>query len=241
MRGTVNESSVFRCIQALDIIQDVFEVGLFSWLVATEMAASPEGVAIFNFQTLPDMCSLYGLQTARNNEENVYTIGTIEIKTRISASSLNSVARYARSEPYVYRWSSTELQEMVPRDHLCQILHQCNVLNVNTALYACASETGLLFTVLIIVDDVQLSLASSAIESQLNLCLRWAHEEPWEIPSFASPYWKEIYQSHQPIWKVLHNHINIHGPLRPLRLIRNGCQALYSKLKCGVDCLTKFR
>lgn len=97
------------------------------------------------------------------------------------------------------------------------------------------------YTVLVLVETSLLSTASPDLTMQLRDCMTWEHEGDWKIPSYVPPYWRDIYLLHQPLRQLLNRQVYDYGQLTPLRLIRNWCQVLYSKLKCGVDGLTKFR
>lgn len=71
----------------------------------------------------------------------------MENTTRISDSSLNEVLHHSGGTIYSGDWDTSIIEQVVTGDHLFQVMHQCAVLGVNTAVYACASETGLLYTV----------------------------------------------------------------------------------------------
>lgn len=77
----------------------------------------------------------------------ILALGMVETKTRVSVSSLSEVVHNSASKFYSAQCNSPDITAAVPQDHLLQMMHQCVVLGVNTALYACAAETSLLYRV----------------------------------------------------------------------------------------------
>lgn len=81
---------------------------------------------------------------------------TVEIKTRVSASSLNEVIHIGDVYSSIEKWHSPRMRYVVPHDYLLQTLLTCTVLGTNTALYACAPETSLIYTSVVYVRGRQL-------------------------------------------------------------------------------------
>lgn len=80
---------------------------------------------------------------------NNYAVTTLEIKTRLSNTSVNEVTSFIICTPYVYEWNAEELRTIVPSEHLCQVLHQCVVTRYNTVLNVCASEPTITYCTMI--------------------------------------------------------------------------------------------
>lgn len=105
-----------------------------------------------------------------NCEGIALSLATLEIVTPISAISINQYQIYARKDPYIGNWEDPEIQKLIPNEHLCQVLNQCYVINVNIALYVCACETDVMYHVILRVDDHVLIMADSALKSPLSTC-----------------------------------------------------------------------
>lgn len=135
MTGTVNYSNVMTAIQELPFVVTLFSVGLFWPIICPHVACPPDGIALLDLSTTNGAEHWQSIKTVYTDIAKVAVAATVEIKTRITNNSLNSVARFARVELYTFKWSSAEVQDLVPRDYLCQVLHQCSVMNLNVVLY----------------------------------------------------------------------------------------------------------
>lgn len=47
--------------------------------------------------------------------------------------------------------------------------------------------------------------------------------------------------SRRPFWSIMKRHVHIHGPLRPFHVFPHALQAVYSRIKGGVDATDQFR
>lgn len=239
MRGTINENCVLSALEGMPWVKAIREVGLLSRREETYWAASPDAVAVL------DLLQVRGAEgwTSRDiilHDETRVSVATVEIKTRVADTTVNDGSSHVSVTPYVGAWNSAQILRVVPSDHLGQILHQCYVLGVNVAVYACASETGLLYTAIIHVPNSAIAIARSAYGSIID-CLRWAHTQQWTVPRFCSDNEKRTIMSQRSLWIPVNGHVLSKGPLPPVKVFRHGLQVLYSKTKGGVDGVTQYR
>lgn len=99
----------------------------------------------------------------------------MKIKTKVSDPLLTEYVHLAASTVSAEGWDRSISDDVVPRDHLVQIMHQCAVLSVNTALYASASETGLLYADVINFGRCDILVTHRAEIDAVGTCLMWAH------------------------------------------------------------------
>ena len=89
-----------------------------------------------------------------------------------------------------------------------------------------------------------LNEALKETEKKFSDLIGWAHaaaEDPsqLEIPKFASKESKSQMKKKLNEWFYFNNHVNENGPSLPLKVIRHGSQVYCSKVKTGVDGLSK--
>lgn len=68
----------------------------------------------------------------------------------------------------------------------------------------------------------------------------WAHSVDGVTPPGTNTDTKRVINERLPFWRLVNDHVSLHGPLSPLKLLRHGSQSFYSKTKCGVDGATKY-
>lgn len=94
---------------------------------------------------------------------------------------------------YVGEWDSDHIREVVPPYHSLQILHHCIVPGFNTALFACDSETGLLYTAVVYVRGNHLIRANRTESAAAGSFLLWAHSMGCCVPIFKAIKVKELF------------------------------------------------
>lgn len=89
-RGSVNEEAVTSALLGLSCVSHITPVGLFARTEEPLLAAIPDGVADFDLTTLPEAASWIVEKSVLCHGKKL-ALATVEIKTRISAASLNEV------------------------------------------------------------------------------------------------------------------------------------------------------
>lgn len=170
--------------------------------------------------------------TVTDLDGNSYAVWSLEIKMLLSDGSVNEVKPLVRTTPYVNEWNSAKIREVVPNEHLCQIIYQGSVLKLNIVLYFCASETAILYYAVIHIQDYLLNMARLGIVLQIGPCIDWAHERSTLcIPTFIVTTWKDVINSHLPMWQTINDDVREHGPLPPINLFRTDCKRFTLKLR----------
>lgn len=81
-----------------------------------------------------------------------------------------------------------KVQNIVPLQHMLQIVYQCFVLNVNIAVYACVWETALLCPALISVSNEDLQRVRDMYAEDMHDCFQLAQDTTRTVLSYASPW-----------------------------------------------------
>lgn len=76
---------------------------------------------------------------------------------------------------------------------------------------------------------------SSAVGSTDALCVTWAFEPEPTPPAITNRSLRRTIVSNMPFWRAFNGWVTPNGPTPPVRLLRHGLQAAYSRTKCGVD------
>lgn len=87
--------------------------------------------------------------------------------TSLSSSSVWLYPTYVQPETYSGEWDSAHMLFMITLEYIGQIFLQYYVLRVNIALFVCASETAVLFVVLIQGSNPSVLLAHSWIHMRI--------------------------------------------------------------------------
>lgn len=142
-RGCVNEGKSTASLLVFDFITSSLDVGLLARRSEPYCASCPDRIALIDLTNVGDAEGWVIHKSIIHNGTTI-ALATIEIKARVSASSLNEVLHRVGDTLVAGGCHSPYVRNSVPQDHLLQMLHQCAVLWVDTAMYQCASETGLL-------------------------------------------------------------------------------------------------
>lgn len=90
-------------------------------------------------------------------EQRKCVVATLEIKTRVWDSTLSTAEKFHREEPYIENIQCQKIKEVVPIEHMLQMIYQCVVLNVKLCLYVFVSESGIIYSAILFVDRTVLS------------------------------------------------------------------------------------
>jgi len=239
MRGSANEEPVMCAIRSKLYVRDVFDVGMVASKQDGYLACSPDGIALLNKSSFPDWN--VDVEGAVETGEDSYVLATVEIKTRVAATSLGESSALSTSELILCDVGDDKFRKYIPREHMGQLMHQLVVLGFGLALYVCAAETGIIYVVLVrCSSNVRLTFRT-VLTTTASPILQWAHTDDRVIPAFVKEEHKNIIETKLHFWKVVNEHVAENGPFVPLKLFKHAAQSFYSKTKGGVDGASEMR
>lgn len=165
----------------------------------------------------------------------------MEIKTKVAAATLSASASDCRSAPIFCKLGDETCNRLVPEDHLMQVLQQSVVFHSSFSVNAVASETGILYTVVISTLLEQRSAALNAIVDIGRNTLSWCGDHATLPEGIEDNQTKYVLENPLDFWKLLNRRVMMEGPFLPLKLFKHATQSFYSKTKGGVDGSTQQR
>jgi len=223
-KGTKNEKAVVKALRRQPWVRDLWEVGLVAMKDQPWIAVSADGVAT--------------VQRPEKNREDIMTV-TVEIKTKIASGPLQSARNVRRRQGTNYFECTVGTQlwfDSVPAEYRGQVMHQAVVFGFEATLFVVASVTGIIYSTLVLVPE---SARDAYLRSLLIYkdLVAWAHERPRQAPQYLPGEMRDLLHSHVPLWTAL---MTMQLPLRPMKVIKSGVQAMYSCSKAAVDGATQF-
>lgn len=205
------------------------------------MACSPDAYALLNYP--PDSPSDFAWisHSAVCLGGNRFPLACVERKKVVSHRSLDAHLHDVCSEMQMMHLSSPELTRYVLKQHSAQITNQLLMTRTNFGVYLCASEVGVVFTRLLYCPTFTIDTLTNELIQVGNNFLSWAYTNGWEVPVFADAVTMKVCQSRLSILKEVEKYVGANQPMRPVRLVRHGLQAAYSRTKRGVDCAAQYR
>lgn len=162
-------------------------------------------------------------------------LASVEIKTSISASSLDRTLQSASEDVFSVTVGYEKFVNKMPHDLGGQILQQALVLAVNHIVYVSASVTNILFICKIAVPPPICEAAFSMLYSKLHAVVDWAHQSDPKVSQSEESSSRRILSEKIQLWKLVNDHISEHGPFPHLKLFKHGSQSFYSKTEGGID------
>lgn len=124
----------------------------------------------------------------------------MEVKSHVTDKRLSSVTHLARVQPYIGVSNDEIIRFVVPWEHMMQMVHQCYVMNLTVALYVCASETGILYTAIMCMDEYVLELVREVLEPACGQYVTWAHTPNWVVSNGYSEWERRFILSPRSYW-----------------------------------------
>lgn len=239
MRGSANEAAVINFVRALQFVSDVFEIGMVATLSDPYLACSPDGIVLIRGDNT-DSAFLAGNGDLSYGDETLW-IASLEIKTKVASTTLGGTIHLSSSDVIFCDLGDNICHQYIPPDHLSEIVVQVTVLNLTFALYVVASETGVLFVVVLRVNASQRNVSLMAIKNIAEPLVSWAHRKDLETPPFVTVEKRDVVDTKLQFWQVVNDKVNSCGPFHPVKLFKHGTQTLYSKTKGGMDGATQQR
>lgn len=160
-------------------------------------------------------------------ESNTLWIALIEIKTEVSASTVQeSLGLMNSASIYCFTCDETS-QEHISKVHILQMLHQTAVMNCSVAIYVASAEIGVLYKIFMHVNVKIQNVAFSALILVSASVMKWVHETNNGIPSFAPYNHLSALQSRLDFWSAVDCHFISTKPFQPLKLFKNATQSFY--------------
>ena len=142
MQGTTNEKAAFLELESKPFVKGVFELGMVARKEESWLACTADGIAVIDHTVLgPD-----GL-TERNELGGI--LASVEIKTSVASSSLDRAIGTATADSITCEFGDATFRQYIPETHMGQVIQQLPVLRVYLAVYVSASETGVLYVVIV--------------------------------------------------------------------------------------------
>lgn len=91
-------------------------------------------------------------------------MASVEIKTKVAANTLSSTLHLARSDPIFCHIGDDVCHRFIPMEHLVQVVQQATVIGASFAVCLVASETGVLYSVVVRVTSNVRSLCKSSLQ-----------------------------------------------------------------------------
>lgn len=239
MRGSANEGPVIAHLRTMAFVRDVYEVGMLELSQHQELACSPDGVALLDSN--PSVSSHLEGDGDLEVDGNRVWIAPVEVKTRVSPNTLGTSIVLTSAEALFCDLGDEVCHKYVATEHLAQVVQQVTVLGAQFAVYIMASETGVLYTVVMRVSDAMKVVCLETLKRVSDPVVTWAQMADGSIPYFAPRGCFDILRSRWSFWKVVNEHVKANGPFRPLKLFKHAIQSFYSKTKGGVDGATQQR
>lgn len=238
-RGTENETAVVENLKKKPFIKAVFEIGLVSKKDHPCLGCSSDGIALVHTDEAANaMLAGDGDVTI---DDNNFWVATVEVKTKISPASLGSSLSLSSTDTIFCTADDEVFKRYIPHNHMAQVIQQVTVLNVKFAIYVVSSETGVLYTLFILIPPIIRDMCFEALRSVTQRTLNWVYEYSATIPSFVDKAQLQVVSSRLEFWKKVYNYVSKNGPFRPLKLFKHSVQSFYSKTKAGVDGATQQR
>lgn len=198
-----------------------------------------DGIALLNWIQVKGGTNWVTLKTICGLDHEKLDVATVEIVTSIAASSINKMEWFARLRTYL----SLFIFEITRIDPTCSSLP-------STKSVFCA-DCQLSDLCLCFENKNYLHSSSTSRDFVTKYCVSCTYNEVVILHDFCirrrldnsiicASTLKGINISQWILWKLLNGHVYGHGPLSPLQIISNGCQVLYSKLKCASTGFQKF-
>lgn len=127
--ASINEEVVTSALLGIPAIVLISLVGLVARRDENYFAVVPDRIAAIDLDLLPDPTSWTADKTIHVDGKTL-PLAVLEIRTRVSAWSLNEAVYGGAGTVYVRQLGSAEIRNLVPFDHLLQVFHQCDVLGV---------------------------------------------------------------------------------------------------------------
>jgi hypothetical protein len=210
----------------MDFVGDVFEVGMIALKEASWIACSPDGIALIRVASI-------GFSGCVPDEE---ALASVEIKTSVSEISSSVTAQNASADVITCELGDVTFHKHVPEAHMAQVIQQMVVLSTLFAIYLCATETGVMFVLVIRASETFLDMWKRALLSVSTPLLQWAYTSViGSAPDFADAKTKQLLELGVKFWRLVNANVMEHGPFPPVKGFKHGIQNLYSKTKGGVD------
>ena len=139
-------------------------------------------------------------------------LAAVEIKTKLALSSLDRAVSLTSADVLFCDVGDETFQNYVPREHMDQVIRQLFVLRFKFAVYVDATETRILYTVVIRCSQTLLWAFEIVLISNVGFIVRWAYEDSVSVPGFVPGERRPTVSSRHSFWRTIEDHLKGRGP-----------------------------
>lgn len=114
---SVNEDAVTASLGSFYLESYIADVGLHVRSDESYFAESPDGIAAVDLTKLPE-AQVWNVEKTIFDDGTKLALATVEIKTRVSVSSLNAYLHRWEGSTLIGDWHSPCIRDFVPHDHI---------------------------------------------------------------------------------------------------------------------------
>lgn len=150
---------------------------------ARYLACSSDGIAIIAAKAFGWAREAQGYPNTDYHNDCI--IETVEIKTRVSCTSLGEPNLLINSDCTQCKVGDATFRKYIPKCHMARILHQLVIVRTNFAVYVLTTVTRLLYAVAIRCSDTMLQLYASSLVENTERLVKWPHQAELTLPGLV--------------------------------------------------------
>jgi len=236
--GTANEACIAHWLFQDPAVVSLFDVGLVERKGRPWLACSSDGVLIMRTAELQRHLEV---DEARYSNRTKLVL-PCEMKTFCTDLTITPHLPLATEAKANNGWlkcnagNKTEFARVIPSaSHRCQVLHQATVFNAKAVVYVAATVDGILYKVLVEVPQGAIADHVDMLEPIAQALFGWMYCEKPEVPSYVPLVAAGAMRSHHELWWAVRKHVLAHGPLPPVKHLRQLLVWLYNNTMGAVD------
>ena len=107
---------------------------------------------------------------------------TVEVKTSVSSTTVQNRTSVATRDLLVMNYDNPEVSKYIPEDHFGQLLHQVITTNVTSAAYVAASESQVMFTIVLMFDETIIENVTQFVDNIVMAAIGLVHDGDADVP-----------------------------------------------------------
>lgn len=173
MKEATNDATGTAFLQGLQSVVEVNDKEMVSIKTDSQIAYSPDRIGVIG---AGDFVNLV-LQRERDIESNILKCSLLsaEIKTQVAYSRLINVVQLTSTDPIFCPFSNDVCHKYILLERFSYVIAQACVLTVSLLIYVVKSRTGVSYTVIYSVEEIQRTVALLCSLRLLQTVVSWAH------------------------------------------------------------------